>query len=241
MNVFYARVFASGFLFLSFVTPRISRAQTPATASKKTAPVTGAKPTFKIDSLPIAALPEVPIEFEFAGTQKDLLGIVQQVARGVTMETSKPVAAGMSKKVQIFSDAELLDMVRDIQFLRAQSFNFLKMEEKQNAARAKAPTTAPTGGSMTTSPEEFLNSMNPKRPKRVDVQEFYGKAFRAQKGNRQLFANSDETTIAVWVFDAPRSWALVTQGPSRAIVVRADGFPRLEAIGRLFKMAVSQN
>ncbi len=221
------------------------RAQTKTTATKaKSAVKAPIQPSWKLDALPIAALPQVPVEFEFVGTQKDLLGLVQSVARGVTVADAKPASPNMSKKAQILSDADVLLLLQNIHFLRAQSFNFLKMEQNQDEERAKAPKAA---GAQ--SMEDFMGSMNPKRPKRLDVQEFYGKAFRAQKGQRQFFSSAGDldgerngdTTIAIWSFETPRSWALVKQGPSRAIVVRSDGLPRLEALGRLFRLAVSSN
>lgn len=230
---------------------QIGRAQ-PKTAPQKAAVKPAAQPVWKLDALPVAPLPQVPIEFEFVGTQKDLLGLVQSIARGATVAGAKPASANSSKAAQILSDADVLAMLRDVQFLRAQSFNFLKMEQKQDEERAAKKTAAPpsgtmSGGSMATSPQDFMDSLNPKRPKRVDVQEFYAKSFRAQKGQRQFFSSSGDadgdtgggTTISVWSFESPRSWAMVTQGPSRAIVVRADALPRLEALGRLFRLALS--
>lgn len=244
MNRLPLRLFCCGFVLLSVAPFQISHAQSPIPKKGVSAPKSAAQPVWKLDALPIAALPQVPVEFEFVGTQRDLLGVVQAVARGISTADAKPASPTTNKAAQLFSDADLMLMVRDIQFLRAQSFNFLKMEDLQDAARAKAA-----------SPPQIPQTMEnhspfpkrPERPKRVDVQEFYAKHFRAQKGQRQLFSNSGDgdsdgrnTTISIWIFESPRSWALVTQGPTRAIVVRADGFPRLEPIGRLFRMIVSQ-
>ncbi len=237
MNRLRLQTLFCGFVLLGAAPVQISHAQTSAPQKGVPASKPPAQPVWKLNALPIVALPQVPVEFEFVGTQRDLLGVVQSVARGMTVAENKAA--------QLFTDADLMLMVRDIQFLRAQSFNFLKMEKLQDAARARAASPPKTPMTM-----EGFNPFppRPERPKRVDVQEFYAKLFRAQGGSRQLtFKGGDldddrggDTTISIWVFDVPRSWALVTQGPTRAIVVRADGFPRLEPIGRLFRMIVSQ-
>lgn len=75
----------------------------------------------------------------------------------------------------------------------------------------------------------------------ADVQAFYATQFTKAGGRRQMAFNKSDTTLALWVFDSPKSWALVTRGPSRAIVVRADGFPDLAVFGRLFRVALSSN
>ena len=246
MNFLSLRALSLGIALLSCVSSGYAQTKAPVsrTPAPKSKPKVAPQAAFKLDALPIAALPQVPVEFEFVGTQKDLLGLVQSVARGVTVAGAAPASPNMSKPVQIVSDADVLAMLRDVQFLRAQSFNFLKMEQQQDAARR---ATQKSFAAMT--PQELQESTHPTRPQRIDVQEFYGKTFRAQKGQRQFFSRSGdadgdsgrETTISVWAFEAPRSWALVTQGPSRAIVVRSNGLPNLEVLGRVFRMAVSRN
>lgn len=216
--------------------------------AKPVSPAKTAAPTWKLDALPLASLPQVPVEFEFVGTQKDLLGLVQSVARGAASAGGKPISTDMSKRTQLLANAEVLTMLRDVQFLRAQSFNFLKMEQKQDEEREAARNIPESPNETERYMERLKRRVHAVRPKRIDVQEFYAKAFRAQKGQRQFFSSAGDadgdsggsTTISIWIFDSPGSWALVTQGPSRAIAVRAAGFPRLEALGRLFRLAVSQ-
>ena len=69
------------------------------------------------------------------------------------------------------------------------------------------------------------------------AQNYYADLFTKQGGKAQMSLQGD-TSIAVYVFDSPRSFAVLTRGKSRVIVVRADGMPRLGAIGRLFQQIV---
>lgn len=74
-----------------------------------------------------------------------------------------------------------------------------------------------------------------------NAQKFYADLFQKQGGQAQLTLQNGKTSLAVYVFSTPRSFAVLTRGPSRVIVVRADGLPKLGALGKLFSQIVVAN
>lgn len=109
--------FFSSRLLVAFVLLGAPLGAVAAPGTKPVAPKTTKAP-FK-DPLAIPAFAGLPVEFLFEGTQKDLLGVLQGLARGAKVEGAKPASPGTGGADQLFSDAELLDMVSEIHVLRA--------------------------------------------------------------------------------------------------------------------------
>lgn len=118
----------------------------------------------------------------------------------------------------------------------------LKSAPPSNPAPA-SPSGSMNGGSMN-GPMESVIGDNSKADElesaRLEgAREFYADLFAKQGGKLQLSLQG-ETSIAVYVFGSPRSFALLTRGPSRVIVACADGMPHLNAIGRVFSQIVGR-
>ncbi len=216
-----------------------------AAVAAPTQPVAAPAPAKPVtsDPLGIPAFPGVPNEFTFAGTQNDLLGTLQGFVAGAKVEGSKSTSP-------LFSSVEVLDMVSQIHVLRARSLSFRsKGDDGYDEALKAAPTAAPgtmSGGTMSggtmSAPAKAPDDPYDREQKMLgNAQKFYADLFQKQGGQAQLTLQNGKTSLAVYVFSTPRSFAVLTRGPSRVIVVRADGLPKLGALGKLFSQIVVAN
>ena len=215
--------------------------QTPASAA-----ATPTKPNLA-DPLGIPSFAGVPNEFVFAGTNEDLLGALQQFAQGAS---DAPKAEGEGAKGSIFG-LDLNEVLGNIHVLRARSLSFRGIsDEEADKILGAAPAQPLITPGQTQTMEEFnakLNAPNQAAATEEDrlrsAEKFYQQLFDKQGGQTQLMLKSGEgaTSIAIYGFSQPRSFALLVRGSSRVVVVRADGLPNLKALGRIFGQSVISN
>ena len=203
------------------------------------------------DPLGIASYGAIPSEFTFAGTQKDLLSLLHSFLDGaqVSVEGVKSTSPNGKAMAALFSDKELLDMVNQIHVLRVRSLSFRSQGDEAYDAALEKPTGSKTSTAMSGPTGTMDSPVMPKEETAYDreqkllasAQKFYEAQFTKQGGKTQLTLQNGHTSIAVYSFSSPRSFALLTRGPSRVIVARADGLPHLGASGRMFSLILAQS
>lgn len=222
--------FFAGFLLVSLL-----GAPTLAQPAKTAAPAK----TPARDPLDIPMFAAVPNEFVFAGTNKDLLAIFQKVAGDNPAETLKG-----DPRLQIVRDAQTV--MSSIHVLRVRSVSFRGQgdegyEKALDAAAAKIepvplPVEPESGGSSLDSGDKLYDR---EQRRLAEAEKFYTDFFVKQGGKTRLQLKSGKTSIALYAFSQPRTFAVVTCGPSRVIVARADGLPDLAAIAKIFQGVTS--
>ncbi len=208
------------------------------------APESKPKPPQKTvaDPLGIPAFAPIPNEFVFAGTQKDVYKLLKRYTGGVALdEMPEPTSEELLASKDNATLQALLDVkhiLAPIHVIRVRSVSYFALGEaaQDEAYKKLAPKTDKDD------PNDFDFSVrNPgaKRSRELlkDAETFYKDLLIKQGGKVQMQLRG-ETSITVYAFAEPRTFAVVTAGPSRVIVARADGKPDVGAITGIFQRVV---
>lgn len=207
-------------------------AVSPLLAAPK-APAKPAKP--RADPLNIPAFAAIPNEFVFAGTQKDLLAVFQNATGTKPGET----APADNENLKIVREVE--QMLRAIHVLRVRSLSFRGQGDQgyEKALDSEAAKKEPSKiVEESTNSGDILYSREQRRL--AEAEKFYAALFAGEGGKARLELKNGATSLAVYAFSSPRTFAVLTRGPSRVIVARADGLPNLAAISGVFQGVVSR-
>ena len=176
-----------------------------AQVSTKATVLPKAKPQAASQPLTISALPNAPVQLELEGTERDILGMLKSFIKGLeSANTQQSKSATANTLLQLLSDKQFSAALKNIHNLHVVVYN-LDGLEGSDAIRSKVP----------------------------DPIVFYDKPFRAEGGKRTLTADFKSTKVAMFGFNKVPGFALVVNSPSRVVVVRADGYPDMEVIGRM--------
>ena len=235
----------------------------PAFAAPKAAPPTTATaPVKKVDPLDIPAFAPIPNEFVFAGTQKDVYKLLSRYTGGVSLaDVPEPTAADIAaiKDKKGAEDNDNLQALLDVKHLlapihvirvRSVSFRAMSDDEREKALEDSMPKTqaAPKKGiegnieSGITSFGGISGSQRYDREQELlrNAETFYKDLMDKQGGKVQMQLRG-ETSITVYAFAQPQTFAVITSGPGRVIVARADGKPDVGAITGIFTRVVGGN
>lgn len=240
------------FPFLTIVATSLSLGLAPAFG----APAPTAKAPVKAkaaDPLDIPAFAPIPNEFVFAGTQKDVYKLLERYTGGISLDKipePKPeelLASKDNATLQALLDVK--HIVAPIHVLRVRSISYFALgEAAQDKAYEElgAKVTKPSAGYMTNDPahvdEMERRNRGEERSQELlaNAETFYKDMLAKQDGKVQMQLRG-ETSITVYAFAAPQTFAVVTRGPSRVIVARADGKPDVGAITGIFQRVVADN
>ena len=217
-------------------------------------------PTKAADPLDIPGFAPIPNEFVFAGTQKDVYKLLSRYSGGISLdklpELSDEDRKEMMEKKSVEDNATLqalLDvkhLLAPIHVIRVRSVSYYALGEaaqdeayRKLAPATDKPTAKPNAGSMTVMPDALSDTDRVNRGEErsrellVSAETFYKNMLVKQGGKLQMQMRG-ETSIAVYAFAQPQTFAVVTRGPSRVIVARADGKPDVGAITGIFQRVV---
>ena len=195
------------------------------------------------DPLDIPAFAPIPNEFVFAGTQKDVYKLLEKYIGGLSLDklpepTDRDREELRKKGEQDDATLQaLLDVkhiLASIHVLRVRSVSYFGLsQEEQDKAFEKL-------GSKIEKDDEHADESAQNRgyyrslKLLVQAETFYKEMLAKQGGKIQMQLNG-ETAISVYAFAQPQTFAVVTRGPSRVIVARADGKPDVGAITGIFQ------
>lgn len=200
-------------------------------------------------ALPIPALPNAPVQLELEGTEQDLLGMLKSFAQGLEKANAQSAKLPTANVfVQLLADKQLSAVLKNIRYLHLVVYD---LDALRDAEEAASPSL---GGSMSGSMSGTMSSGTmtgdvtmsapgsatkppTSLPKVPDALSFYEKPFRAEGGKRLLMANFKSTKVLMLGFNQPQGFALIVSAPSRVVVARADGYPDMEAFGRMIQFA----
>lgn len=199
-------------------------------------PKTGAPKT--TDPLDIPAFAAIPNEFVFAGTHKDLQQLFGKITAQLPLDpATKPAPNVNPARLQLVRDAAHL--VSSIHAIRVRSLSYRAQGDKgyqknldTPAAKAEPVPLAPDDAAA-----EADDPYDREQRRLKEAEAFYAALFARQGGTIPLQLKG-ETSITVYAFAAPKTYAVVTRGPSRVIVARADGTPDIGTITRIFTAIV---
>ena len=212
------------------------------------------------DPLGIPAFAPVPTEFVFAGTQKDVYKLLSRYTGGISLADMPEPTTEELVAIQKGKDAEdganfaaLLEVKRLLSTLhvvrvRSVSYRAASEKERAKALEDSAPKTqeAPAKGiegsieSGITSFGDSSVSQNYDREQELlaNAETFYQEMLTKQGGKIQMQLRG-ETSISVYALAQPQTFAVVTRGPARVIVARADGKPDVGVITNIFQRVIS--
>lgn len=218
----------------------------PAFGAPKPEPKASAKAV--ADPLEIPAFAPIPNEFVFAGTQKDVYKLLERYTGGISLDKipePNPKERKALKDKATLEDNNTLQALLDVKHLlapihvvRVRSVSYFGLEQ---AAQDKAFEDL---GRKTAKAEEdggiSLHNRGYDRSSELlaEAETFYKNLLAKQGGHVQMQLRG-ETSITVYAFSQPRTFAVVTRGPSRVIVARADGKPDVGAITGIFQRVVA--
>lgn len=203
------------------------------------------------DPLAIPAFAPIPNEFVFAGNQKDVYKLLERYTGGISLDKMPEPNAEELKTLREKKDSGdnnilqgLLDvkhLLAPLHVLRVRSISYYALSEaaQDEAYKKLAPKTDKDD------PTDFNFSIRNRGAERSrellgDAETFYKNLLAKQGGQVQMQLRG-ETSITVYAFAQPRTFAVVTRGPSRVIVARADGKPDVGAITGIFQRVVADN
>ena len=212
---------------------------------------TSVKAKIVADPLEIPGFAPIPNEFVFAGTRKDVYKLLERYTGGVSLDKLPEPTEAERKEVMEKKGAEgsetlqaLLDVkhvLAPLHVVRVRSVSYRALDEaaQDEAYKKLAPKTDKDD------PTDFNFSIRNngwKRSKELlrDAETFY-KNLMVKQGGKVQMLKGGETSITVYAFSQPRTFAVVTRGPSRVIVARADGKPDVGAITGIFQKVVGSN
>ena len=228
------------FFALSVLAVSLLPITTPTFAAPQAKPTSAAKPA---DPLGIPAFATVPTEFVFAGANKDIRKLLETYTGGISLDEI-PAAKDLKAKentetIQLLRDVR--DVVRPIHVIRVRSvsFNASNEDEYNKAIDKLAPATGKDGEPLS---EIERSNLGWERSKELlgEAEKFYDELLTKQGGRVQMRLQGG-TSITVYAFAEPQTYAVLTRGPSRVIVARADGKPDVGAISKIFTSIVSFN
>jgi hypothetical protein len=196
------------------------------------------------DPLEIPAFAPIPNEFIFAGTQKDVYKLLERYTGGTSLskipeaQLEKLAPSGDKATVQALLDVKHL--VDGIHVLRVRSISYKGLDEaaREAALQKLAPKAAKgeeEGGFSR------YNRGHARSKELLGNAETFYKTLLAKQGGQVQMQLRGETSITVYAFSQPRTFAVVTRGPSRVIVARADGKPDVGAMTSIFQRVVAGN
>ena len=238
----------------------------PAFAAPKAAPQTAATASAKkVDPLDIPAFAPIPNEFVFAGTQKDVYKLLERYTGGISLDKipePSPEELNAIKDKKDLEDYSTLQALLDVKHLlapihvvRVRSVSYYALAEAEQdkayeglGAKAEKPSDGSRAGdgTMAGGPAILGNMDRQNRGEErsrdllANAETFYKKMLADQGGKVQMQLRG-ETSITVYAFSAPQTFAVVTRGPSRVIVARADGKPDVGAITGIFQKVIGNN
>lgn len=190
-------------------------------------------------ALAIPVLPGARVQLELDANEKDLLGMVKSLVKGLEKSNAK---AGKSDQIllRLLADKQFSSVLKDIHHLHVVVY-----DRKEPESDLSATLNRLSSGGMTLDATTITGSMTEgvriAPPVSVapapDVFAFYEKPFRAEGGRRVLKADMKSTQVEMFGFQP--GFALVINSPSRLIVARADAFPDMEALGRMIEFTTS--
>ena len=214
-----------------------AKPKAPAKAPTKTA----------ADPLDIPAFAPIPNEFVFAGTQKDVYKLLEKYTGGISLEK---IPEPTDEELATSKDNATLQAIRDVKRIlaplhvirvRSVSYFALDDEAQDEAFKKLARETEKSKQDKQMNPVEEMELSNRgyERSKKLleDAETFYKNLMVKQGGKVQTMKNG-ETSISVYAFAQPQTFAVITSGPSRVIVARADGKPDVGAVTGIFQRVV---
>jgi hypothetical protein len=167
--------------------------------------------------MPIPLPPNALVQLDIDGTDRDVLGMLKSFIKGVeransSKEARQQVATSRatdhsSALLKLLTDKQLSSILSDIHRLHLVTYTL--GSDSRTSASAIAKT---------------------------DIIKFYETPFRAEGGRLLLRGDIKSAKVLMLGFDNPRSFAAIIQLPTTVAVIRADGFPNLEAVGSLIQL-----
>ena len=201
------------------------------------------------DPLDIPAFAPIPSEFVFAGTQKDVYKLLSRYTGGISLaDVAEPTDEERKEIIEKkgLQDNATLQVLLDVKHLlapihvvRVRSISFYALSEaEQDKALEDLGRKAANGEEGSDTP--LRSGYDPSQELLADAETFY-KNLLAKQGGKVQMQLRGETSITVYAFAQPRTFAVVTRGLSRVIVARADGKPDVGAITGIFQRVVVGN
>ena len=224
----------------------------PAFGAPDAAPKTPVKPVAKpvADPLDIPAFAPIPTEFVFAGMQNDVYKLLKGYTGGISLAELPEPTTQEWVELQKGKDSqdganfaallELKHLLAPIHVVRVRSVSYYALGEE---AQDKAMEAL---GEKVEKDDEYagkspLNRGYDRSLKLLEDAETFYKEMLAKQGGKIQMQLRGETSISVYAFESPQTFAVVTRGPSRVIVARADGKPDVGAITGIFGRVVGNN
>ena len=202
------------------------------------------------DPLEIPAFAPIPNEFVFAGTQEDVYKLLSRYTGGISLaDVPEPTPAeiGAIKDKKGVEDNDSLQALLDVKHLlapihvirvRSTSYRALGEEAEDKAYEELGSKIIKDDEHADESPQ---NRGYYRSQKLLGDAETFYKDMLAKQGGKIQMQLRGETSISVYAFAQPQTFAVVTRGPSRVIVARADGKPDVGAITGIFQRVVGGN
>lgn len=206
-------------------------------------------PTKKVaDPLEIPAFAPIPNEFVFAGTQKDVYKLLSGYTGGISLadlpeptdEQRKEIIE--KKSLEDYSKFQaLLDvkhLLAPIHVVRVRSLSYYALgEEGQKEAYEKLAPETQEAPNKPVADNAYNRGYERSQELLANAETFY-KDLMVKQGGKVQMQLRGETSITVYAFAQPQTFAVITSGPSRVIVARADGKPDVGAITGIFQRVV---
>lgn len=234
-------------LLIAVVAASILSSITPAFGAPKPKPSAKAPAKKAVDPLDIPAFAPIPNEFVFAGTQKDVYKLLSRYTGGISLDK---IPEPTDEELATSKDNATLQAIRDVKrilaplhVIRVRSVSYFALDdEAQSEAFKKLAPKTKAQGQMNPVEEMELENKGYDRSLELlkNAETFYQNLMVKQGGKVQMMKDG-ETSITVYAFSQPQTFAVVTRGPSRVIVARADGKPDVGAITGIFQRVVAGN
>ena len=235
----------------------------PVFAAPKAAPQTAATASAKkVDPLDIPAFAPIPNEFVFAGTQKDVYKLLSQYTGGISLaDLPEPTEQerkeiiekkGLEDNATLQALLDVKHILAPIHVMRVRSISYRALSDKEREKfledsipkTQEAPKKSIEGSieSGITSFGDISASQRYDRERELlrNAETFY-KDLMVKQGGKVQMQLRGETSISVYAFAQPQTFAVITSGPGRVIVARADGKPDVGAITGIFQRVVGGN
>jgi len=192
-------------------------------------------PQSELSILSVAMPPQARLRLDVDARDEDILGVVKSLLRGFKGQNLKallsspnsasaptsannPTSSGTSvdtaqaAAIQLLSDTNLETVLHDVKHLRVVFFEVPYSRRSYSGAKPSKSMISPVAQSVVS---------------------FYEQAYLTREGGHRI-ARMDFDDVQMLTVGFPqRGFAMVFQGPGMGFVVRADGYPNLEAVGPL--------
>ena len=202
------------------------------------------------DPLDIPAFAPIPNEFVFAGTQKDVYKLLEKYTGGISLaDLPEPTDAerkeiiekkGLEDNATLQALLDVKHILAPLHVVRVRSLSYFALgEEAQDKAYEELGSKIIEGDEH--AGESPQNRGYYRSQKLLGDAETFYKDLMVKQGGKVQMQLRGETSITVYAFAQPQTFAVITRGPSRVIVARADGKPDVGAITGIFQRVVGGN